>query len=148
MDNPLARTTAPRRDALAGKVIVILEDDELVRRATERVLRRFGAEVVAGRTSAEALAALAVRDLAASCVVADFWLSREESGLAAVARLRAAAGARPCDAPGAVPGALPMAVIVTGDLSRETAEAVAGAGFPLLRKPVDIDRFVTALLDG
>lgn len=148
MERSSERAVAPGRNALAGKVIVILEDDELVRRATERVLRRFGAEVVAGRTSAEALAALAERDLAANCVVADFWLSREESGLAAVARLRAAAGARPGDAPGAVPSALPTAVIVTGDLSRETAEAVAGAGFPLLRKPVEIDRFVTALLGG
>ncbi|HMA14142.1 MAG: response regulator [Bacteroidota bacterium] len=141
MERLTERAAAPRHDALAGKVIVVLEDDDLVRRATERVLRRFGAEVVAGRSSVEVLAALAGRDLAVSCVVADFWLSREESGLAAVASLRAAAGAR-------LSGARPGAVIVTGDLSRETAEAVAGAGFPLLRKPVDIDRFVAALLDG
>ena len=146
MEEPAERAAAPGRDALAGKVIVILEDDELVRRATERVLRRFGAEVVAGRTSAEALAALAERGLVANCVVADFWLSREESGLAAVARLGAKPEARPCGRAGAPSDVTPTAIIVTGDLSRETAEAVAGAGFPLLRKPVDIDRFVTALL--
>src|SRR5690606_12798773 len=146
MKEPAERAAAPGRDALAGKVIVILEDDELVRRATERVLRRFGAEVVAGRTSAEALAALAERGLVANCVVADFWLSREESGLAAVARLCAGPDARPYGAAGVPPGETPTAIIVTGDLSRETAEAVAGAGIPLLRKPVDIDRFVTALL--
>lgn len=144
MEKPNEHAAAPARDALAGKVIVVLEDDELVRRATERVLRRFGAEVVTGCSSAEALAALAARGLTASCVVADFWLSREESGLAAVARLRAAAR----DGPGGPPGPLPGAVIVTGDLTRETAEAVALAGFALLRKPVDIDRFVTALLSA
>ena len=141
MERPTERAAASRHDALAGKVIVILEDDDLVRRATERALRRFGAEVVAGRSSVEVLAVLAERDVAVSCVVADFWLSREESGLAAVARLRDMAGARSGGAP---PGAL----IVTGDLSRETAEAVSVAGFPLLRKPVDIDHFLTALLEG
>jgi two-component system, sensor histidine kinase len=138
MEELAERAALPGRDALAGKVIVILEDDELVRRATERVLRRFGAEVVASRTSAEALAALAERGLVASCVVADFWLSRAESGLAAVACLRAGSGA--------AQGVSPAAVIVTGDLSRETAAAVAEAGFPLLRKPVDINLFVTTLL--
>lgn len=141
MDRPSERSGAPGRDALVGKVIVVLEDDELVRRATERVLRRFGAEVVAGRSSAEVLTALAERHLAASRIVADFWLSREESGLAAVDRLRAAASAQ---AGGMPPGA----VIITGDLSKETADAVAAAGFPLLRKPVDIDRFVATLLAG
>ena len=112
---------------------MILEDDELVRRATERLLRRFGAEVVAGRTTAEVLEALSARGLAPACVVADFWLSSGESGLAAAARLRGLAG-RPV-----------RTVIVTGDVSRETAEAVAGAGCRLLRKPVDVDSFLDAL---
>jgi ActR/RegA family two-component response regulator len=134
MEMPPSRTAIAGRKTLAGKVIVILEDDELVRRATERLLRRFGAEVVAGRTTAEVQEALSARGLAPDCVVADFWLCGEESGLAAAARLAGTAG-----------GSL-RTVIVTGDLSRETAEAVAGAGFHLLRKPVDSDRFLDALV--
>lgn len=134
MEMPSSHTVAAGRHALAGKVIVILEDDELVRRATERMLRRFGAEVVSGRTSCEVLAVLSARGVAPACVVADFWLSVEESGLAAAAKLRAAAGATL------------RVVIVTGDLSRETAEAVAAAGFRLLRKPVDVDGFLNALV--
>jgi two-component system, sensor histidine kinase len=130
---PSNAAAAAGRPSLLGKVIVILEDDELVRRATERLLHRFGAEVVVGRTSAEIVQALAARGLVPACVVADFWLSGEESGLAAAARIGASAGAAP------------RTIIVTGDLSREVAEAVAQAGFRLLRKPVDVDKFLNAL---
>src|SRR3546814_10235831 len=91
MDMPQASAAADRRAALRGQVIVVLEDDDLVRRATERLLRRCGAEVVAARSSGEALASLAARRLAPWCIVADYWLSHEESGLAAVAALRTAA---------------------------------------------------------
>lgn len=130
MELPSSRPTIPSHETLAGKVIVVLEDDELVRRATDRLLRRCGAEVVAGRSSGEVLEALSARSLAASCAVADYWLNREERGLAAVARLAAAHG-RP----------LP-ALITTGDDTPETAEAVAAAGLLLLRKPVDVESFL------
>ncbi len=112
----------------------MLEDDELVRRATERMLRRFGAEVVPGASSREVLAALASRNLTPSCVIADYWLSREEDGLTAAAAVREAAGS-------AIQG-----LIVTGDLSQEVADDVARAGFLLLRKPVNVDSFISALL--
>ncbi|GAB4356090.1 MAG: hypothetical protein Kow00114_06800 [Kiloniellaceae bacterium] len=118
---------------LAGQVIVLLEDDELIRRATERMLRRFGAEVVTGASSREALEAAAARNLTPSCVIADYWLSHEEDGLRAAAAVR-----------DATPGPL-RGVIITGDLSREIAEKVDGAGFLLLRKPVNVDKFLDAL---
>ena len=118
---------------LAGQVIVLLEDDELIRRATERMLRRFGAEVVTGASSREALEAAATRNLTPSCVIADYWLSREEDGLSAAAAVR-----------DATPRPL-RGIIVTGDLSREIADKVDGAGFLLLRKPVNVDKFLDAL---
>lgn len=118
---------------LTGQVVVLLEDDELVRRATERMLRRFGAEVFAGASSREVLAAVAAQNLTPSCVIADYWLSGEEDGLSAACAVREAAG-------GAIQG-----LIITGDLSREVAENVADAGFRLLRKPVDVDSFLDAI---
>jgi len=121
------------RTTLAGQVIILLEDDELIRRATERMLRRFGAEVVTGANSREALAAVAQRNLTPSCVIADYWLSHEEDGLSAASAIRAA-----------VPGRL-RGLIITGDLSREVADDVARAGFELLRKPVNVDKFLDAL---
>lgn len=128
--------TAPGKNSgagLAGQVVVLLEDDELVRRATERMLRRFGAEVFTGNSSREALAAVAAQKLTPSCVIADYWLSDEEDGLSAACAVRDAAG-------GTIQG-----LIITGDLSREVAESVAGAGFRLLRKPVDVDSFLDAI---
>ena len=127
-------STKDRKAVLTGQVIVLLEDDELVRRATERMLRRFGAEVLVGAGSAEALAAISERRLTPSCVIADYWLNSREDGLAAVAALRQAARA-------------PLrGLIITGDVSDSVASEVAKAGLRLLRKPVNVDDFVAALL--
>lgn len=129
-------STAKVRDqkaTLAGKVVVLLEDDELVRRATGRMLSRFGAEVVTGTSSAEVLAVISSRKLTPSCVIADYWLSRDEDGLTAARVVREAAG-------GPIPG-----LIITGDLSDEVASNVAKAGFRLLRKPVNVDSFLDAI---
>jgi two-component system, sensor histidine kinase len=134
METPQSRAAAPRTDALAGEVVVILEDDELVRRATERLLRRFGAEVVGARSSGEALKQLSCRGLLATAVVADYWLNHEESGLAAVGSLRTAISP------------VLRGIIVSGDVSQETARAVTLAGFRLLRKPVDVDSFIDVLM--
>jgi DNA-binding NtrC family response regulator len=134
MEAPQAASTSPRLKRLTGMVVVLLEDDELVRRATERMLRRFGAEVVTGSGSQEVLAALAARDLRPSCVIADYWLSQHEDGLSAAAAVRDAAAAP-------LPG-----LIITGDSSDDMVATVAAAGFRLLRKPVDIDSFLDALL--
>src|SRR3546814_14359614 len=108
---------------LAGEVVVVLEDDELVRRATERLLRRFGAEVVAGRSAGEVLESLTARGLVPSCIVVDFWLSREENGLSAVTRLRESAGGNP------------RILLVPGVLTPDTAQAQNKRRIPLHRKP-------------
>jgi CheY-like chemotaxis protein len=125
---------ATRKGALQGEVIVLLEDDELIRRATERLLRRFGAEVVAAASGGEALQALSARKLTPSWILADYWLGRQESGLGAATTIRNAAVAP-------VRG-----LIITGDLSREVADDIASAGFGLLRKPVNVDDFLDALV--
>lgn len=133
MPSPPTAKTRDHRAALTGKVIVLLEDDELVRRATARMLSRFGAEVITGASSAEALAAISNRKLTPSCVIADYWLSRGEDGLTAANAVREAAG---CPVQG---------LIITGDLSDEVTRNVAKAGFRLLRKPVNVDSFLDAI---
>ncbi len=134
MEAPQPQTATDRKSSLVGKVIVLLEDDELIRRATERMLRRFGAEVVTGISSQEVLGAIADRGLTPSFVIADYWLSRQEDGVTAAATV--------CDAMGMQARGL----IITGDSSQEIAENVAEAGFRLLRKPVNVDSFLDAIL--
>lgn len=122
------------RKELTGKVIVLLEDDELVRRATERLLRRLGAEVVAGAGSGAVVDQLAGLSAPPSCVIADYWLNREEDGIAAAQKIRNAVG-------GNVKG-----LILTGDSTEEIHSKIAEAGFQLLRKPVNVEAFLQAIL--
>ena len=126
----------PRAGSLAGRVIVLLEDDELIRRATERMLTRFGATVVSGARGADVLAEISERKLTPSCVIADYWLGRQENGLAAAAAIRQA-----CSGP-------VLGLIITGDLSQAISDEVAQAGFRLLRKPVNVDSFLDAIIAG
>lgn len=135
-DQAPGRNARDKNARLAGQVIVLLEDDDLVRRATERMLRRFGAQVVTGSSSRQVLADIAAQALTPSCVIADYWLNRDEDGLTAASAVREAAGTP-------IPG-----LIVTGDLSREVAENVTQAGFRLLRKPVSVDSFLDAITIG
>ena len=133
MEAPPAQADPRRKGSLVGQVIVLLEDDELIRRATERMLRRFGAEVVTATSSGEALKVIATRNLTPSCVIADYWLSQQEDGLSAATAIRNAAR-QPL-----------RGVILTGDLSKEVADNVRRAGFILLLKPVNVDKFLDAL---
>lgn len=136
MEGPRTSKLAPRTGSLDGKVIVLLEDDELIRRATGRMLTRFGATVVSRASGVEALAEIAEKKLTPSCVIADYWLGRDESGLAAAIAVREAFAPPP------------LGLIITGDLSAEIAKEVSGAGFKLLRKPVNVDSFLDAIIAG
>jgi len=122
------------RKELTGEVIVLLEDDELVRRATERLLRRLGAEVVAGAGSSAVVGQLAGLPAPPTCVIADYWLNREEDGIGAILAIRNAVGS-------SVKG-----LILTGDSTEEINSKIAAAGFQLLRKPVDVEAFLRAIV--
>ena len=130
----------PARNAgktpLDGKTILLFEDDELVRRATERLLKRLGAWVVVAESSSQALENLQTAGATPSWVVADYWFTRQEDGLTAAKIVRDAMGPTV------------KCLVVTGDDSTEIARAVEAAGFLLLRKPINIDRFIAVLADG
>ncbi len=130
-ENPGAMAAEP----LAGKTMVLFEDDELVQRATLRMLQRLGATVFVSASSGEALERLRQADTVPDWVVADYWFTRQEDGLAAATAVRAALGPK-------VRG-----LIVTGDGSPAIAASVEAAGFHLLRKPVNIDLFISILAE-
>lgn len=133
MGFPSSNVMSDRKNALAGEVIILLEDDDLVCRATERMLRRLGAEVIVATSGDEAIAIAARRQLVATSVIADYWLNGAESGLSGAAAVR-----------DSTEGPL-RGLIITGDLSRDVADNVAAAGFRLLRKPVSVETFLEAL---
>jgi len=118
-----AASLAPAAAAVpAARRVLVVDDDEAVRRATCALLRGWGCEVREAAGAADALAAAA--GFAPDLVLADHQLGAGLSGPELVLQLRDSAGA-----------AL-AAVILTGDGEGPGLEAIRAAGFPVLRKPV------------
>ena len=119
-----ARADAAAPDAvLAGKYILVIDDEPDVRFGTEALLRQWGCRS-ASAGSLDEIAALLERELRfPDAIVADFQLAGH-TGLEAIAAVQAYSGERT------------PAVIVTGeDLGRAELEA-GGRRYPVLRKPV------------
>lgn len=109
--------------SLAGRCVLVLEDDPMVRGAYLNALGAMGCRVLSAATLDEALAQVDEPD----AVVLDCRLGGGVSGFDAAGRLRAQRGAQP---------ALPI-VMVTADTDPAVVEAARRQALPLLRKPVD-----------
>lgn len=103
---------------VAGKRIVLVDDDETVRIATTRLLERWGCIVTAGASVDE------IGDPDCDAILADMHLAAGEDGLRVVTSIRKRADR-------VIP-----AVILTGRGDRETLHRIAVAGLPVLSKPV------------
>jgi signal transduction histidine kinase/ActR/RegA family two-component response regulator len=122
---------APGRDAvLAGLHVLVVDDDPAVRAATRFVLEDRGCRVSLAADATEAMgAALADRpDLA----LLDLQLGRGDSGLQLAARLRERWGGL-------------AVVMIAGERPRDALDAAAAAGWPVLGKPIDVERLVRTL---
>ncbi|HLB78895.1 MAG TPA: response regulator, partial [Dongiaceae bacterium] len=120
----------PRPDAaaLTGALVVAIDDDPVQLAALGALFRRWGCEVVAAASAAEALARLGKAGRTPDAIVADYRLRGSVTGAEAIAALRAKLGAP-------VPG-----MILTGDTEPARLIEARASGFELLHKPVDPDR--------
>jgi CheY-like chemotaxis protein/anti-sigma regulatory factor (Ser/Thr protein kinase) len=113
---------------LAGRRIVVVDDDPAVVAAMRALFASWKATAVGGADAGSALAALATADGSArgevDLIVADLRLADGKSGIDAIARLRSALGS-------ATP-----ALVVSGDTSGAAQAEVRAAGVELLVKPV------------
>ena len=109
-------------DVLKGRLIVVIDDDTLVLDAIGGELHKWGCRVVATDTSDSALASLGASrpDL----IISDCRLANGQSGIATIARLRAALGAN-------IP-----AFLLSGDTAPERLREAGASGHHLLHKPV------------
>lgn len=123
-------TTHAPRDVLTGRRFLVIEDEESVRDAMTRLFDSWGCESLLVSSAQQAIALNGMRPHA---VIADFRLRSGETGIAAIAAVRAHYGAE-----------LP-ALLVTGDARAETLAAAQDAGCPLLTKPVRAARLRSAL---
>jgi signal transduction histidine kinase/CheY-like chemotaxis protein len=125
---PLADSEAPGAAGLAGRVVVLIDDDLDVLRATRDVLASWGCHVVAATSSDEALTALENRGLVPHAILSDYRLDGGATGLDAIAALRAAFGRE-------VPGA-----VLTGESTEAVQERIRAQGLPQLTKPAPLGR--------
>ena len=129
---PAAPLQAPPAEAtptpLAGRRILVLEDDADSRQALCGLLASWGCAVVEASDLAAALALLPGAGTAAApidALVVDLRLPGADDGMAAIARLREALGSP-------VP-----ALLVTADAHQaEVQQRATAAGLPLLPKPI------------
>lgn len=118
------QTLEPTTDQLHGALVVLVDDDMLVRTAMAGLLRGWGCHVIAAGGSEDALRQLAHSERLPDAIICDYRLPGEENGIALIARLREATA---FDIP---------AVLVTGDTAPERLQEAQASGFPILHKPV------------
>ena len=116
---------------LAGRCVLVLEDDPMVRGAYLNALGAMGCRVLSAATIAEALRHLG--ESRPDVAVVDNRLGEGRSGFEAVESLRAAQAGLPV-------------VIVTADTDQAVIETARRQALPLLRKPVDDNALGRALV--
>lgn len=111
--------------------VALIEDDVTVRDALACAIGGWGHEVRAAASPAQVLAELAGR--APDLVISDYRLPGGETGLGAVATLRAAFGDGLA------------AVILTGETAPDVVREISGQGIEIRHKPLDFDELRACL---
>jgi CheY-like chemotaxis protein len=120
----VAASAAITQDQLAGKLIVVIDDDPLVVDGMRGILRTWGCHVVAATSSQTALAQLTEDRGHPDLIISDYHLADGETGIDVVARMRTILGA-------SVP-----AFFISGDTSPDRLHYARASGYHLLHKPV------------
>ena len=108
-------------EPLAGTRVLVLDDEEAVRRGMETLLRAFGCEVRTAGCIAEAVTQC--RFMPPDILLVDLRLRGNENGIAAIHELRSTRPALP-------------AILVSGDTAPDRLKDAHRAGIALLHKPV------------
>jgi len=117
-------------DSLAGTRILVLDDEEAVRRGMETLLQAFGCEVLSVGCIAEAVAQSRVAP--PDILLVDLRRGGEENGIAAIHELRATRPTLP-------------AILVSGDTAPDRLKDAHRAGILMLHKPVSAEALHQAI---
>ncbi len=123
----------PPVDALYGKLVAVVEDDAAVREGMRELLVNWRCRVADGAGADETALALESAGGPPDAIVADYRLREHQTGLAAIAALRARFRD---DTP---------AVLISGDTTPEIFREAQAARMLLLHKPVQPARLRAAL---
>jgi signal transduction histidine kinase/CheY-like chemotaxis protein len=131
-----ARPQAPATDSkLAGRLIVLVDDESSILMATSFILQSAGCEVISGRSGEEVMLMLAGVTRVPDVIVCDYELKNKRNGLDVI---RLAREEFNCDLP---------ALLVTGDTAGGAADKSArDMGIRVLHKPLEA-AVLTSLLE-
>lgn len=110
--------------SIRDKLVVVIDDDELVLDSTGRLLRSWGCDVVTAASAHAALAGLAERGRTPDLIISDYRLSDGQNGIEAIKKLREAFSL-------SIP-----AFLISGDTAPERLRDARASGYHLLYKPV------------
>lgn len=117
----------------SNKLVVVIDDNPLVLRATESLLRSWGCKVIAAESCDDALTKLSQIGQRPDLIVCDYRLPEGPTGIDAIHRLRGT-----FDIP---------ALLVSGDATLPECDDDL-AGYRLLHKPVNAKTFRAMLVDA
>ncbi|MBU1236815.1 MAG: response regulator [Gammaproteobacteria bacterium] len=120
-------------DSLAGRRMVVIDDEEAIRTGMEKLLGKWGCDVIVGGSVAECLRLVDFGQMSIDGLVSDMGLPEPDTGIRAIAAFRELYGQN-----------LP-ALLVTGDTSRAALQAAEAENLIMLHKPIKPARLRAAL---
>ncbi|MDA8254466.1 MAG: hybrid sensor histidine kinase/response regulator [Betaproteobacteria bacterium] len=122
-------------DNIAGRRILMIDDEEAIRSGMRDLLQGWGCEVATAGSCAEALERAAAGPAPIEVIISDMGLPGQGNGIDAIAALRDRYGAR-----------LP-ALLITGDTGQAALQAARAANLIMLHKPIKPARLRAALAE-
>lgn len=119
---------------LAGKLIVVIDDETMILNASKLLLEQFGCHVITATSGAQAMQRLANSPCPPDAIICDHRLRDDENGIQVVARLRNEFN---LDVP---------AILITGDTSPQQLKTIAATGIAVMHKPLQSQTLQTMLI--
>jgi signal transduction histidine kinase len=136
---PAFRSSGPagaKRD-LAGTLVVVVDDEELILDAVRMLLKQWNCEVIATPSGRQAMRELATSTRPPDVLICDYRLRDDENGVSVVTALRNEFNS---DIP---------ALLITGDTNPDQIRTIAASGLEVLHKPLreeELHEAICALL--
>jgi signal transduction histidine kinase/ActR/RegA family two-component response regulator len=121
-----ASAAASLAELLAGQLVLLIDDDATVRKSMQTLLESFGCHVMAAHSTPSALQAVDDSLRTPDLIITDYRLSADDTGLAAIVKVREAVGE-------VIP-----AVLITAEIDKPAA-AAKSLGVAVLSKPLQVD---------
>jgi signal transduction histidine kinase len=128
-----APRTRGRRRNLAGTLVVVVDDEELILDAAQTLLTQWNCSVIAATSGHDALRQLADSLRPPDVLICDYRLRDEENGIGVVEAIRNEFNTE-------IP-----ALLITGDTDPEQIRRITASGLALLHKPLSEDELHDAI---